>query len=377
MDFNLSQEQEILRKAARDFFSKESSGALIRAMEQDEKGYSPELWRKVAALGWLGLPYPAEHGGADGSFLDLAVLLEELGRSLAPIPLFSTVVLAGLPITKYGTAAQKKAFLPGLASGEAIGAFAIAEPSSSYSAKGINLSAKAAGGGYKLNGTKTFVENANVANVLLVAARTSKGRTPEEGITVFMVDGSAPGVTVNKLKPISLEKQCEVVFKNVTVGKDRILGKPGKGWPIVKQAMQWAIAGQAALSVGGGQGLLESTVEYVKGRVQFGRPLATLQAVQHHAASIVTDVDTMRLIAYEVAWLLSEGRTCDQEIAMAKTYVANTYTRMTRTAIQIHGGIGFTKEMNAQLYFRRAKGWEQLYGGPDQHREAVARSLGF
>jgi alkylation response protein AidB-like acyl-CoA dehydrogenase len=377
MDFNLSQEQEILKKTARDFFSKESSGALVRAMEQDEKGYSPELWRKVASLGWLGLPYPGEFGGADGSFLDLAALLEELGRSLAPVPIFGTVVLGGLPIAKYGTAAQKKAFLPALSSGESIATFAIAEPGSSYSAKGINLKATASGSGYKLNGTKIFVENANIANVILVAARTAKGKKLEEGITVFIVDRMAPGVTVEALKPISLEKQSEVTFKNVSVGKDRILGKPGKGWPIVKQTMQWAIAGQAVMAAGGAQGLLETTVEYTKGRVQFGRPIATLQAVQHHAANIVMDVDTMRLVAYEAAWLLSEGRPCDQEIAMAKGYVANAYTRMTREAIQIHGGIGFTKEMNAQLYFRRAKGWEQLYGGPDQQREIVAQSLGF
>lgn len=377
MDFNLTQEQEILRKTARDFFSKESSGALVRAMEQDAKGYSPELWRKVASLGWLGLPYPADFGGADGSFLDLAVLLEELGRSLAPVPLFSSIVLAGMPIAKYGSPAQKKAFLPGFSSGDTIATFAIAEPSSSYSAQGINLSATAAGNGYTLSGTKIFVENANVANYILVAARTGKGKTPEEGISVFVVDRTAPGVTVNVLKPISLEKQCEVILKDVSVGKERILGEAGKGWPIVKQTIHWGIAGQAVMALGGAQALMESTVEYTKGRVQFGRPIASLQAVQHHAANIVTDVDTMRLIAYEVAWLLSEGRPCDQEISMAKGYVANAYTRMTREAIQIHGGIGFTKEMNAQLYFRRAKGWEQLYGGPDQHREMVAQSLGF
>ncbi len=372
MDFSFTQEQELLRKTARDLFGKHAPRSLVREMETDAQGYSPDLWKQMAGLGWLGVPFDPAYGGAGGSFLDLAVLMEEAGRALAPAPIFSTVVLGGMPVARFGAEAQKRMILPQVGEGQAIMTFAILEHERSWTPRGIQLEAAKAGNGYKLNGVKFFVENAHVARYMLVAARTGRA---EQDVTVFIVDGDAPGITRDALKPFSLDKYFEVTLKDVAVPADRVLGQVNGGWPIVRKAMDWAIGAQCVQSVGGAQAVLEISVDYAKMRVQFGQPIGKFQAVQHHAADMYIDVETMRLIAYELAWKLSADRPCAEDVAMAKVWVANTYNRMTRTGIQIHGGIGLAKETDPQLYFRRAKTWEALYGGLDMYRAQVGAAL--
>ena len=374
MNFNLSQEQELLKSAARDLLSRECPTSLVRAMEEEERGFADELWRKIADLGWLGLPFPPEEGGAGGGFLDLTVLLEELGRALAPVPFFSSVVLGGLPLSKFGGEALRKEIVPRAAAGEAILTFALLEPGGSYTPEGITTEARPAGDGYRLSGEKTFVENAHLATHTLVPAR-APGTSGAEGVTVFVVEAGVPGLSVTPLKPMSLEGFGHMALDDVAVPEARVAGGAGEGWPIVEQALEWGIAGRCAMALGGAEAVLAQTVEYAKGRVQFGQPIGSFQAVQHHAANLYADVETMRLITYELAWLLDEDRPRAQEVSMAKAWVAEAYTRMTRTAIQIHGGIGMSKEMDPQLYFRRAKTWETLYGSPDRHRELIAQGM--
>ncbi len=376
MDFSFSQEQELLRKTARDFLQRECPTDLVRRMEEDDRGYPTDLWRKIAELGWLGLPFPIATGGAGGTFLDLAALLEEVGRALAPAPIFSTVVLGGLPIAEFGTDEQRAFFLPAIASGDAILSFGMLEHRGSYRPEGIRLTATHDGDGFRLNGTKIFVENAHIADHLLVSARMWSGGGDGAGVTVFIVDPKAPGVTLEPLRPLSLEKQWEVTFDGVKVTEEQALGTVGAGWPVVQRTLEWAVAAQCAQAVGGAQAVLEMAVEYAKGRVQFQRPIGSFQAIQHHAADMYSDVETMRLITYELAWLVSEGRPCAEELAVAKTWVSSAYTRMTRMGIQIYGGIGMAKEMDPQLYFRRAKAWEPLFGGPDEHRAVLAETIG-
>ena len=375
MDLSLNEEQEMLRKMARDFLANECPKTLVRQMEEDEKGYSPELWAKMAEQGWLGLPFPEKYGGAGYSFLDLAVLLEEMGRACLPGPYFSTVVLAGFAILEAGTEEQKQKLLGAIAEGKLIATLALTEPSASYDPKDIQVTATPEGDGYVINGTKLFVPDAHVAQCLVVVART--GGQGADGITLFLVDPQAPGVSITLLKTIAADKLCEVTFNGVKVGRDAVLGEVGKGWPVVEKVLQRATAAKCAEMVGGAQQVLEMTVGYAKERVQFGRPIGSFQAIQHHCANMAIDVDGSRFITYQAAWLLSEGQPCTKEVAMAKAWTSEAYRRVTALGHQVHGGIGFTKDHDMQLYYRRAKAAEVTFGDADFHRDIVAREIGL
>ena len=377
MDLGLSEEQQMIQTSARDFLEKECPKTLVREMEEDEKGYSAELWKKMADLGWLGLVFPEKLGGSEFSFLDLAVLLEEQGRALLPGPFFSTVVLSGMPILTFGSDAQKAEHLPKIAAGDEIVVFAQTEPSATWEASGVELTAKSLGDNFVLNGTKLFISYGHVADYLLVVARTSDKGSAEDGITLFLVDAKNPGISYEPLKTIASDHQSEITFKNVSVPVGNVLGEVDKGWPIVRKIGAWGAAGKCAEMVGGAQEVLEMSVEYAKQRVQFGRPIGSFQAIQHHCANMVTDVDGSRYIAYEAIWRLSEGLDSDKEVSMAKAWVSDAYRRVCALGHQIHGGIGFTKEHDMQLFFRRAKAAELAFGDGDYHRELVAQHLGI
>lgn len=375
MDFGLSEEQEMLRTMARDFLEKECPKSLVRAMAEDEKGYSPELWRKMAELGWMGLIIPEKYGGSGGSFLDLAVLLEEMGRALLPGPFFSTVVLGAIPLLLAGNEAQRQELLPKITNGELILTLALTEPSGQYAAAGVEVRAVAEGTGYHLSGTKLFVANAHIADRLICVARTADGATPEEGITLFLVDGRCPACTL--LKTIAGDKLCEVVLDRVRVPSSNILGEVGKGWPLVEAILARAAIAQCAEMVGGAQQVLEMSVNYAKERVQFERPIGSFQAIQHHCANMVMDVDGSRFVTYQAAWMLSEGLPCAKEVAIAKAWVSEAYRRVTALGHQIHGGIGFCLDHDMPLYYKRAKAAELTFGSADFHREVVAREMGL
>ena len=377
MDFALSEEQEMLKKMARDFLENECPKTLVREMEEDDKGYSPELWKKMADLGWMGLVFPAEYGGEGMAFLDLAVLVEELGRALVPGPYMSTVVYCGLPILEAGTEEQKKELLPQIAKGELIATLALTEPSASWDPVGVETTASADGDDFVISGTKLFISDAHVANCLLCVARTKQSADPEDGITVFLVDAKSPGLSMTALKTIGSDKQFEVVFDNVRVPRKNVLGEVDKGWAVVKTLLPQAILAQCALMVGGAQQVLEMTVNYAKERVQFGRPIGSFQAIQHKCADMATDVDGCRFITYQAAWKLSEGLPCALEVSMAKAWVSEAYRRTCAEGHQIHGGIGFIKDHDMQLYYRRAKTSELLFGDADYHRELVAQQIGL
>ena len=377
MDLGLSEEQEMIKTSSRDFLEKECPKTLVREMEEDERGYPPELWKKMAAQGWLGMVFDEKHGGTGQSFTDLCVLIEEHGRALLPGPFFSTVVLCGLPIAQFGTDAQKQEHLPAIADGNRIMVYAQTEPSGTWEASGVELKAAAQGDGYILNGVKLFIPDAHEADYLLVVARTKDGGKPEDGITLFLVDAKGAGITYEALKTIATDHQSEITFKDVKVPAADILGKVNEGWPIVQKISQWGAAGKCAEMVGGAQMVLEMSVEYAKQRVQFGRPIGSFQAIQHHCANMVTDVDGSRYISYEAIWRLSEGLDAAKEVSMAKAWVSDAYRRVCALGHQIHGGIGFTKEHDMQLFYRRAKAAELAFGDGDFHRELVAQKLGI
>ena len=377
MDLGFSEEQNMLRDSAHKFLEKECPKALVREMEKDEKGYPPELWRKMAEQGWMGLVIPEEYGGIGGNFLDLTVLLEEMGRALLPGPFFSTVVLGALPIIMAGTEEQKKEFLTRIANGEMILTLALTEMSNRHDADGIEVKAVTEGENYVINGTKLFVPYAHISDSMVCATRTKDGVPSEQGITLFIIDSKSPGIHCTVLKTIAADKQCEVIFNNVKVPKKNLLGELDEGWEVLQRITQQATVADCALMVGGAQQVLEMSVSYAKERVQFNRPIGSFQAIQHKCADMSTDVEGAKYITYQAAWKISEGLPYAMEVSMAKAWVNEAYRRTCMEGHQIHGGIGFTKEHDMELYFRRAKAMEIAFGDAEYHRELVARQMGL
>lgn len=371
MDFGLSEGQRMLKQTARAFLTAECPSSLVKEMARDDRGYTTELWRKMAELGWMGLVLPEEYGGTGGSFLDLAVLLEEMGRACLPGPFFSTVVLGGMIILELGNEKQKQELLPMIVKGELIITLALTEPGSSYGTSEMTVKANADGDNYVISGTKLFVPDAHIADYIICAAKTA------EGATLFLVDSSSPGINYSLLKTISGDKQCEVVFNKVKVPQENIIGDLGQGWIQLQSILRRAAIAICAEMVGGAQQVLEMTVDYVKQRVQFGQPIGAFQAVQHHCANIATDVDTSKFITYQAAWRLSEGLPCNREAAMAKAWVSDACRRVTLLGHQCIGGIGFMEDHDLPLYSKRAKVAEIAFGDADFHREVVAQELGL
>lgn len=377
MDLGLSEEQEMLKTSARDFLQKECPKKLVKQLDESDEGYFPELWQKIAGLGWLGLMFPDEYGGSGGSFLDLVVLLEEMGYNILPGPFFSTVVIGGPTILAAGNKEQKRELLPRIASGEIILTLALTEPSVGYDASSVKTTAVAHNGEYMINGTKLFVPDANVADLLLCVARTKEAENPEDGITIFLVDAKSPGVECTLLKTLARDKQCEVLFNNASVPKENILGELDQGWPVVQDALQKATVAKCAEMVGGAQAALDMAVAYAKERIQFNRPIGSFQAIQHYCANMVSDVDGSRFVTYKAAWKVSEGLPATMDVAVAKAWTSEAYRRVTLLAHQIFGAIGFTMDHDLHLYYRRAKASEMMFGDSAFQRAIVSRELGL
>ena len=375
MDLGLSEEQEMLRNFARDFLEKECPEQHVRDMEEDEKGYSPELWKKMAEQGWQGLIIPDTYGGASFNFMDLIILIEEFGRALVPGPFIPTTV-AALAILAAGSEEQKKQHLPRIASGEQIWTLAFTEPSARFDGEGVQLTAKKEGNDYVLNGTKLFVRDSHVADMMVVVART--GGSGEQGISLFIVDAKAAGITHTPLRTISSDKQTEIKFENVKVPAANLMGAEGQGWAAFKKIANKATVIECAYLVGLAQQDFDITINYAKERVQFGRPIGSFQAIQHKAADMVTDVDGSRFIMYKAAWAVSEDEPdADEQVHMAKAWISDATRRVVAHGQQIHGGIGFTKDYKIQLFFRRQKAAELAWGDADFHRELVAQGMGI
>ena len=372
MDLGLTEDQEMLRSMARDFIEQETPRTFVRDMEEDDRGFTAEMWQKIAQVGWLGLIVPEEHGGTGQSLVDLGILMEEVGHGVMPGPFFNTALVT-VGILDAGSDAQKAEYLPRIAAGDLIATAAILEPYSRLDANGINLQATASGDSYTLNGTKMFVENAHAADYLLVAART--GGSGEDGVTLLLVDAQSNGVSVDKLKTIATDNQCEVTFNNVSVPAANVLGEAGNGWSVLRLLLQKGAAIRCCQMVGALQEVLDMTVEYVKNRVQFGRPIGSFQAIQHYCANMATDVDGSRFITYQAIWRLGEGLSSDLEVSSAKAWVSDSAQRVAATAHQCHGAIGFTQEHDLQLFTRRLKAWEVSFGDGDYHRERVAQAM--
>jgi alkylation response protein AidB-like acyl-CoA dehydrogenase len=371
VNFAFSEEQEELRKAVRRFLEDKSPETEVRRLMETDDGYDPAVWKQMAEqLGLQGLAIPEPYGGSGYGYVELTVVFEEMGRALLCAPYFSTVALAANLLLAVGDDDAAAAYLPRLASGEAIGTVALAEASGRWDEAGVTLPARRSGDGWTLTGSKRYVLDGHVADVVLVAART------DAGVSVFAVEAGAPGFSATRLTTMDqTRKQAEVTFDATPA---RLVGAEGAGWPAVQNMLDKAAVALAAEQVGGAARVLEMSVEYAKNRIQFGRPIGSFQAIKHKCADMLLEVESAKSAAYYAGWAAAEDSDELPVVAsLAKSYCSEAYFHAAAENIQIHGGIGFTWEHPAHLYFKRAKSSELLFGDPTYHRELLAQRIGL
>jgi len=375
VDLNLSESQTILRQSAREFLAAECPPSLVRSMEDDPRGYTDELWRRIAQMGWLGILVPEEYGGYEGTFLDLLVLLQETGRAALPGPFFSTAVLAGFALLEGASAQQKRSLLPRLCSGELLASLALGEPGVDFGLDHLTTSAVEHDGGYAITGTKTFVPDAHVAELLLCVASRPGGAT--NAVSAFLVQTSSPGISVTPLQTNLRDKQFEVVFADVRAQAGDLLGTDGGARPWLERSLERAMVAKCAEMVGAGQKVLEMTVEYAKVRVQFGKPIGTLQALQHHCANLATSIETAELMTYRAGWLIEQGLPCRKDVLRAKAWTNEACKRAAALGHQVHGGMGFTREYDLYLYTGRMTAYALSVGATGWCLDHLADEIGL
>ena len=374
MDFGFSEEQEMLRDAAKRFLTDNCSTKYVRQMMADATAHDLAFWNKLVGQGWPGLLIPEQYGGTNGTFLDLTVIVEEMGKAIIPGPFFAAAVLGAPTFIEGASDALKKEFLPKMAEGKFIATVAIAEGAGRFDAGGVELKASKKGSGYTLTGEKFFVPDAHVADAIVVAARTGGG-SGEDGITLLCVPAKEKGVTVTQLKTVDMTRRmCHVKFDNVQA--DVVIGKENGGWATLRRVLDIATAALSAEMVGTAQKALDIAVDYAKTRVQFGKPIGSFQAVKHKCVDMMVAVENARSLTYYACWTVDE-RVAEAAAAvpMAKAYASDMAKNVTSEAIQVHGGIGFTWEHDMHLYHRRALAGEANLGNAPIHREVVAKSL--
>ena len=374
MSLALGESQAMIRKAAREFFAAECPPSVVRAMERDERGYPPHLWRQMAEMGWLGITLPGEYGGQEASFTDLLILLQEMGRAVVPGPFFSTVVLAGHLILRAGSEAQKATLLPKLCRGDLLLSLALGEPGVDEELDWLTTTATPERNAYRLTGVKLFVPDAHVADALMTVATTGEG---SRGLMVLLVTATSSGVTVLPLETSALDRQFEVRFENVRVPEESVVGTPGETWPALEEMLARAAVARCAEMVGAAQKLLEMTVAHAKTRVQFGRPIGSFQAIQHHVANLATAVETSELLLYRAGWMIDRGLPFERAAAEAKAWANESLTRAAALAHQVHGGLGFTADYDLHLYSRRIKSWAHTHGSTRWAHERISRAMGI
>jgi alkylation response protein AidB-like acyl-CoA dehydrogenase len=372
LDLRFTAEQEMLRETVRGVCATTSPLAVVRQLEDDPIGYSPELWKQLAHLDLIGLQLPEEYGGSAMSALESVVVYEEFGRSLAPSPHFVSSILSGGALARAGSEEQKQEWLPRVVSGEAVLTPAWLEPENGFGPQGVQVRAVPDGDGFLLSGAKRHVAFAQAATALVVLARTGDG--PAD-VDLFLVDPTASGVTLTQQMSIASDTQYRVDLEAVRVTPADRIGAAGSGWATWDTVMHDGIILAAAQAVGGAQYAMEITVQYAKDRQQFDKPLGAFQALAHYLADGVTTVDGAEVLVHEAAWARSEGRSVAKLAPMAKLYACQTFRDVTAMAQQIFGGIGFTVEFDIQLYFRRAKQLQISWWDTRYLEELVAASV--
>jgi alkylation response protein AidB-like acyl-CoA dehydrogenase len=371
MDFDFSEQQLMIRQLTRDFLARASPPTAVRKLLQDPRGFDEAIWSQFAELGLPGLAVPEADGGQGLGMVELALVLEEMGRAAYPSPFFATAVLAATALIAGGTEEQKARYLPDIAAGRTKATLALHEDYPAWDPAAVRLDARRDGGRYVLNGRKSLVPYAQVADLLLIPARTTESGNPARGITLFAVPRNAPGLEIRPLTTLDLTTRvADVVLREVSVGSEQIVGRPDEAWPILETVLEHAAVGAAAEMLGAARKSLEMSVEYAASRVQFGQPIGSFQAVKHKCAEMLLAVEQSHAATYYAAWALdASAEDAALAASVAKAFVSEAARKVCGDAIQVHGGIGFTWEFDLHLYFKRAKHLEPLYGDADFHRE--------
>jgi alkylation response protein AidB-like acyl-CoA dehydrogenase len=368
MNFAFSEEQEELRKVVKNFLDAKSPEAEVRKQMDTTEGFDTAVWKQMGdEMGLQGLIIPENYGGSGYSYVELGVVLEEMGKSLLCAPFFSTVALAANALLVAGSEDAKSSYLPGIASGATVATVAFTEENGRWDESGVTMTES----GGKLSGTKSFVLDGHTADLILVLAKSSGG-----GLGLYAVEGSASGLTRTALSTMDqTRKQAKLEFDGVEA---KPVAKDGFAWSDWSTVLDLAAVALAAEQVGGAQRCLDMSVEYAKVRVQFGRPIGSFQAIKHKCADMLLEVESAKSAAYYAMWCASEMNDELPSVAsLAKAYCSEAYFHAAAENIQIHGGIGFTWEHPAHLYFKRAKSSELLFGDPTYHRELLAQRIGI
>jgi alkylation response protein AidB-like acyl-CoA dehydrogenase len=372
MDLGLDTEQTILKDSARDFFENECPKSLVREVREGKDDFPKELWGKMAELGWMGVVIPEEYGGIGGDFMDLSILLEAMGEACLPAPFFSTVVIGGFALQLSTAEELKRELLPKIASGELIIAFAMVEPGNSYGLANIGTTATEDGDHYVLNGTKLFVEYAGSSDFLLTVARV-----PDQGLAFFLVDPGSAGIETKPVKTLDYAKQCEVVMSGASVPAANLVASGQEAEDLALALEERASVAKCAEMLGGMQAAFDVSVAYAQERKQFDLPIGSFQAVQHHCANMVVDLDSSRFITNLAAWRISRGLPASKEASMAKSYTSAASNRILKLGHQIHGAISYCDEHDMHLWLRRNKASSIAFGDTEYHLEKVAQQLGL
>ena len=374
MDVLLNEEEEMVKNAAREFLEGECPPSLAREMEVDDLGYPPDLWRQMAQLGWLGMSLPESLGGQGLPVTYLGIIIEEMGRAIAPVPFHSTTV-AALTIAADGTPEQQQSVIPKVCSGDSVLTWALTERDPRFLSETIQTQATEQGDNFVINGTKMFVDNFGASEKCLVVCRTSPASDSNQGLSLLLVNSSSAGITNIPLTTLAKDKQSQVIFENVSVPKANLIGQVDQGWPIAVAMIERATLLLCAQMVGATRKDAEMAIEYAKNRAAFGRPIGSFQSIQHLCADMTLWVDGAQMLTYEALWKMDEGLPFAVEISQAKSFCNDKCEAVVRSSQVIHGGIGFMMEFDLHLWFRRVTSWTMRLGTSFEHRSKIAKAL--
>jgi alkylation response protein AidB-like acyl-CoA dehydrogenase len=380
MEFILTEEQQLLQDTAREFVNKNSSLRRIRALRDsgDALGFSRDLWSEMAKLGWLGIIFPEQYGGAGLGYTEMMVILEELGRGLMPEPVISNMLLAGSAIASGGSEAQREAVLPPLIAGDLLLALAYQEPRSRYDPHHVETRAEKSPRGWKLTGEKVHVLDAFGADRLVVSARTSGATRDRDGITLFLLDTHAPGLGIERQSRIDSRNAAIVRLDGVSAGADDVIGAGDHGADLLEAALERSTIGLCAEMLGSMNAAMAMTLDYLKTRVQFGVPIGSFQALKHRAAKMFIETELARSAVLAAHKALDENGPQVAEIAsLAKARCSDAFVLIANESVQMHGGIGMTDEHDVGFFIKRARVAELTFGDADYHRNRFAELRGY
>jgi len=374
----LTEEQSMIRDQAKSWTRDQAPVGKFREMRDSgiDSGFSPDTWSSMIEMGWTGIIVPEQYGGSDLGFLTFGVVLEEIGRQLTASPLFASALVGASAVVLGGSEAQKQAVLPGIVDGSKILTMAL-EEGPRHSPKNTSLTAEKHGDGYKLTGTKTFVQEGLSATTFVVVARTSGAPGDTDGITLFLVDADASGLSRNQVKTVDSRGYANLDFEGVEVGADAILGQLDAGYPVLEATLDRARAGISAEMLGTAAQAFDMTLEYLKTREQFGQVIGSFQALGHRAAGLFGQMELSRSCSEAALQAIDDNENVEQMASLSKCRVGEFLYEMSNQLIQIHGGIGMTDEFDAGLYLKRARTLETSFGNRSFHRDRYATLAGF